>query len=290
ENFAGQWLYTRSMADVQPDYAAYPDFDDELRESMRLETELFFEEFLYTGRSIDEMLTARFTFLNARLARHYGLEDAQLGDGFEQVELNGPRHGLLGQGSVLTVTSYPTRTSPVKRGKWIMTQLLCTEPPPPPPGVEGLPEVEMPTGTLRERLEQHRSDPVCASCHETMDPLGFGLENFDGIGAYRLYDAHGFDIDASGELPDGRQFDHASGMAGIIAEDPNFARCMTWQMYTYALGRGIEGVDTLHLRAIRSSFEAGGHTLQSLIEAIVLSPSFRMRRGEEPETTPEEEP
>ncbi|MBH25603.1 MAG: hypothetical protein CMH57_14360 [Myxococcales bacterium] len=285
ENFAGQWLYTRAMEDVQPDYNVFPEFDDELREAMRLETELFFEEFLYTDRSVEEMLTARFSYINDRLARHYGM-DARPGDGFERVELTGPRHGLLGQGSVLTVTSYPTRTSPVKRGKWILTQLLCTEPEAPPPGVEGLAEPEMPTGTLRERLEQHRADPICASCHDSMDPLGFGLENFDAVGAYRLQDIHGFDIDASGELPDGSSFTDASGMASIIAEDPNFARCVTWQMYTYALGRGIEGVDTLHLRAIRAAFEDGDHTLHALIEAIVLSPSFRMRRGETPDEQP----
>jgi hypothetical protein len=181
---------------------------------------------------------------------------------------------------VLTVTSYPTRTSPVKRGKWVLTQLLCTPPPAPPPGVEGLKTEEVPTGSLRERMEQHRSDPVCASCHQMMDPLGFGLEQFDGIGSWRTED-QGFPIDASGQLPTGEAFNGAADLSQILSEDARFGECLAETMFTYALGRGPETTDAPYLEHIAQEFQARGQRLRDLVTIIATSEPFRMRRGEQ---------
>lgn len=279
ENFAGQWLYTRALGDHEPDYAIFPTYNDELQEAMRTETKLFFREFLYGDRSLTEMLTADFTFANDKLAAYYGLPAVE-GSEFKQVSLEGTaRQGLLTQGSLLTVTSHPTRTSPVKRGKWVLEQLLCSAPPPPPPGVEGLPKVPMPTSTLREKMEQHRKDPVCASCHTAMDPIGFALESFDGIGTYRTED-QGFPIDASGQLPTGETFNGAREMADLISGDPRFGRCASKQLFTYALGRGSEPRDRKYIDHIAVEFAAGGYKMKDLIALIVTSEPFRLRRGE----------
>jgi hypothetical protein len=197
------------------------------------------------------------------------------------VTLDDPnRRGLLTQGSVLTVTSYPTRTSPVKRGKWVLTQLLCAPPPAPPPGVEGLKAEETPTGSLRERMEQHRSDPVCASCHQVMDPIGFGLEQFDGIGLWRTED-QGFPIDPSGQLPTGEAFNGATDLSQILSEDKRFGECLAKTMFTYALGRGPETTDTPYIAHITQEFDARGQRLKELISIIATSEPFRMRRGEQ---------
>ncbi len=278
DNFAGQWLYTRALDDHQPDYYAFPTWDDNLRASMRQETKLFFREFLRNDLPIKQMLTADFSFIDDRLATHYGLPSP--GPDFVKVTIDDPqRRGLLAQGSVLTVTSFPTRTSPVKRGKWLMTQLLCTEPPPPPPGVEGLVTEQVPTGSIRQRLEQHRASPICASCHVEMDQLGFGLEQYDGIGSFRTED-NGFAVDASGELPGGKKFNGMLELAGIIAEDPRFAHCVTEKMMTYALGRGMYPVDDIHLDHLVKSLDERGQTFVDLIKTVATSEPFRMRRGE----------
>jgi hypothetical protein len=280
-NFAGQWLFIRALDDHEPDYAAFPSFDDGLRAAMRTEAELYFREFLFGDETMDQLLTADFTFVNDRLASHYGLPDAaDVGADFTRVSLAGSeRAGLLTQAALLTVTSYPTRTSPVKRGKWVLQQLLCSPPPPPPPGVEGLTKEEMPTGSLRERMEQHRSDPVCASCHTLMDPIGFGMENYDGIGSYREED-DGFAVDPAGTLPDGTDFSGALQLAGLLAEDSRLPRCMTQQLFTYALGRGTQKYDDDDITQITEAFVTGGYRFRELVELIASSDAFRFRRGE----------
>jgi len=279
DNFAGQWLQTRSLLDHQPDYAAFPDFDDELRAAMQDETKAFFRSFLEGDVGIDALLVADFTFLNDRLAEHYGLP-LPGSSKVEKVQLaSDQRGGLLTQGGVLTVTSLPTRTSPVKRGKWILAQLLCSEPPPPPEGVEGFEEEDLTVGTIREQLEAHRANPECAACHSIMDPLGFGLEKYDGVGAWRTTD-HDQPIDATGELPTGEDFDGAAEMADLLAGDPRFGACVARQLFVYALGRGVESGDKFHLETIGSAFGERGHRLRELIKLIVISEPFRMRRGE----------
>src|ERR1019366_7563031 len=206
-NFAGQWLYLRNLSAQKPDPDAFPEFDESLRQAFERETELFFQSFLREDRSVTELLDANYTFLNQRLAEHYGVPNIY-GSQFRMVTFHDPnRGGLLGQGSMLTVTSYPNRTSVVQRGKWILETLLGTPPPPPPANVPDL----MPHGkdgkplTMRQQMEQHRADPVCASCHSRMDPLGFALENYDGVGRWRDKDS-GNSIDPSGKLPDGSAF------------------------------------------------------------------------------------
>ncbi len=281
DNFAGQWLFIRALDDHVPDYAAYPDFDEGLRVAMRKESELYVREFLFGQETLDRLLTADFSFVNGRLAEHYGLPGAAaMGDEFQRVSLRGtPRAGLLTQGGLLTVTSYPARTSPVKRGKWVLEQLLCSGPPPPPPGVEGLMPEAMPTGSLRERMEAHRSNPICASCHTSMDPIGFGFENYDGIGAHRE-DDQGFAIDASGMLPSGQSFNGPIELATLLAGDTRLPHCMAQQLFTYALGRGIEPIDGDDLMAVTESFVSSGYRFRDLAAAIAISPAFRMRRGE----------
>lgn len=282
ENFAGQWLYTRALVDVQPDYQYFPGFDESLRQAMRQETELFFGVFLREDLGVDELFSADFTFLNDRLAQHYGLPSPGSGEAMVRVQLGSEeRRGLLTQGSVLTVTSYPTRTSPVKRGKWVLTQLLCSEPPPPPPGVEGLATEVNPTATLRERLEQHRSNPECAVCHQIMDPVGFGMERYDGIGSYRDMDRGGFPIDATGELPGLGTFDGALELSDVIAGHEELPTCVTEQLMTYALGRGMQRSDQVWVEEVASGFASDGMRLRALIKRIVLSPPFQYRRGEE---------
>lgn len=278
DNFAGQWLFTRALDDHQPDYYAFPTWDEDLRAAMRQETKLFFREFLRNELPIPEMLTADFTFINDRLATHYGLPSP--GPDFTKVIIDDPqRKGLLGQGSILTVTSFPTRTSPVKRGKWVMTQLLCSEPPPPPPGVEGLVTEAVPTGTIRQRLEQHRENPICATCHVEMDNLGFGLEQYNGIGLFRT-DDNGFPVDSSGILPGGKTFNGMPELSGILAEDPRFTHCVSEKMMTYALGRGMYPVDEVHIDHVTEALNKNGQTFVDLIKLVATSEPFRMRRGE----------
>ena len=282
DNFAGQWLFIRAVDDAAPDGATWPDFDDPLRAAMKEEMTLFFTTFLDEDRSMLELLTARETFLNERLAAHYGLTGFTFpADGsFTRVAFDGERRiGILTQGAMLTATSYPLRTSPTRRGKWMLEQLLCQGPPPPPPGVEGLAEdsTTQDPATVRERLEQHAADPTCASCHVRMDAMGFALEHFDAVGVWRDSD-QGQPIDAAAQI-DGEPFDGAVALGAWIASQRSVPRCMAQQLYTYALGRGPQTTDWPVINAINGRFEEGGYRLSELVEAIALSTSFRSRRG-----------
>ena len=283
-NFAGQWLYLRNIASVAPDLGEFPEFDENLREALQRETELFFESMLHEDHSIVDLLDADYTFLNERLARHYDIENVY-GNHFRRVELSGEgRRGLLGKGSILTATSYANRTSPVLRGKWVLENILGTPPPPPPPDVPALAET---TGddkplTMRQRMEAHRANPACASCHAQMDPLGFALENFDAIGGWRATEA-GSPIDASGALPDGTQFEGASGLRSILLERrEEFVMNVTEKLLTYAMGRGVEYYDAPAIRTIMRESAPSDYRWSSLIMGIVKSTPFQMRRSEEP--------
>jgi len=281
ENFAGQWLQLRNLEIVNPDAERFPDFDDSLRRAMRRETELLFDHLLREDGRLIEFIDADYTFVNERLARHYGIPDIT-GDDFRRVALSGTRRGgVLTHASILTLTSNPTRTSPVKRGKWVLDNLLGSPPPPPPPEVPELESQEELTGTLRERLEQHRENPNCISCHERMDPLGFGLEHFDGIGAWRELDGETA-IDASGRLVSGESFEGFDELRVILVERKrdDFVRCLSEKMLTYALGRGLEFYDACAVDQIVGKLEAGDHRFSSLIHAVTQSVPFQLRRGD----------
>jgi hypothetical protein len=284
ENFAGQWLQLRNLRNVAPDPGLFPAFDEALRSAMLKETELFFESVLKEDRSILDFLTADYTFVNERLARHYGIPGVQ-GDQFRRVSLTGsPRGGVLTQASVLTVTSNPTRTSPVKRGKWILENILGTPPPPPPPGAGELSEDKkvVLSGTLRQRMEQHRANPNCATCHQRMDPLGFGFENFDAIGAWRERDGQ-FSIDSSGVLPSGQSFKGPGELKAILkSQREAFARCLSEKMLTYALGRGLEPYDKCTVEQLAGILAKNNYKFSNLVVEIVKSDPFQMRRGQEP--------
>ncbi len=281
EDFAGQWLWTRLVPDHVVDRELFAAWDGALARSARLELERFFGAFLEEDRPVRDMLTADFSFVDARLAAHYGIEGIT-GTELVRVTLPAERQaGLLGKAGLLAVTSQPNRTSPVKRGVWVLEQLLCTHPPPPPPGVEGLDATEpVPGETLRQRFERHRTDPVCASCHTVMDPIGFGLERFDAIGRHRTED-DGATIDDSGELPGGYAFSGAVELAGLLSADPRFDRCVSRQLLTYALGRGMRSDDSVWVHAITERAAARGGSLRAVIAEIALSPPFRMRTPEE---------
>src|SRR5579859_773212 len=236
DNFAGQWLELRNLDSVTPDPDRFPNFDEDLRKAMRQETRLFFETVIHEDRSILDFIDGKFTFLNERLAKHYGIPGVT-GPEFRRVELTGDqRSGVLTQASILTVSSYPTRTSPVIRGKWVLENFLNDPPPPPPPGVPNLDEKAAgTTASLRQQLEKHRASPVCASCHNRMDPLGFGLENYNAIGKWRTQDGK-FAVDSTGTLPGGRTFQSPAELKTILrSESVVFARCLTEKMLTYAL-------------------------------------------------------
>ncbi len=279
DNFATQWLFIDVIRDFEPDYALFPDFDEELREAMRTETRMFFEGLLDADAPVAELLLANYTFLNTRLADHYGLA-APAGAAFARTPVTtAERRGLLGHGGLLSSLSFSTRTSPVRRGAWVLGNLLCSHPPPPPPGVENLP-VETTTGeTLREQMERHSNDPACSACHKLMDPIGFGMENYDAIGAWRDTD-NAQPVDASGVLPDGTSFTGAAELAPILAADPKFTRCVSEKMMTYGLGRGVERYDEPQLELLLEELGAD-FGFRDLITEIVLSPAFRMRRGGE---------
>ena len=285
DNFAGQWLELRKLAKVKPDDALFPDFDAELRLAMRRETELFFADLLARNRSALELLRAKRTFLNERLAGHYGIEGVH-GPQFREVRLSDPRRGgLLGQGSVLTVTSYPNRTSVVIRGKWILENLFGMPPPPPPPDIPELDESASVDGralSLRERMSLHSRNPTCASCHVRMDPIGFALENYDAVGRWRTED-HGLPIDASGELPGGIAFDGPTELKRVFATTlgDDFARTVVEKLLTYALGRGLEYYDRATVRSIMREAERREYRLADLIVAIARSMPFQMRRSAE---------
>ena len=280
DQFAEQWFQLRNLEMVTPDKGQFGKFDDELRRDMATETLMFFAAVLSEDRPIFDLIDADFTFLNGRLAQHYGIPGVE-GEAFRRVSLKGtPRGGVITQASVLTVTSNPTRTSPVKRGKWIMENILGTPPPAPPADVPMLDEQTVLTGSLRQRMEQHRKDPQCAVCHQTMDPLGFAMENFDAVGRWRTKDGD-YEIDASGVLPDGTSFNGPAELRKVllaIGRD-DFARCVTEKMLTYALGRGVERSDTDYLNQITGEFSEGEHRFSSLILAIIQSDPFQKRSG-----------
>ena len=279
-NFVGQWLNLRRTEQVKPDYTIFPTFDDELRASLRTESEQFFSELLQKGRPISELLTGTFTYVNSRLATHYGLP-APAGSGFQRVELVGtPRLGFLTQASFLTATSNPTRTSPVKRGKWVLDQLLCSPPPPPPPGVDAA-GVDMGAASVRQRLEQHRAKEPCHSCHAVMDPIGLSFENFDGIGIYRTQDQYG-PIDATGKLPTAAgdvSFLGASELMPMLATDERLASCVAEKVLTYAVGRGFTSADHATFKAITDATSAAGKGFHSLFASVAISEAFRSRRA-----------
>ena len=280
DNFALQWLQLRNLKSFAPDPARFPSFDEALRTSMQRETESVFEYVIREDRSVLELLSADYTFVDERLAKHYGI-DGVTGAEFRKVSLkDSPRGGLLTEASVLAVTSNPTRTSPVKRGKWVLENLLGTPPPPPPANVEPLkddkPGAEL-TGTLRQRLEQHRANPSCASCHDRMDPLGFGLENFDAVGAWRTADGKE-PIDASGVLPGGKSFQGPAELkAVLLSRKEQFARCLAEKVLTYALGRGIERSDHCAVDGIVRELAAGDYKFSVLVLAVVKSEPFQKR-------------
>jgi mono/diheme cytochrome c family protein len=282
EQFAGQWLFLRNLAASVPVQQNFPDFDDTLRQSFRIETEMFVDSVIREDRSALDLLRADYTFLNERLARHYGIPNVK-GNRFRRVVLPPDSHrgGLLGQGSILTVTSYPDRTSPVVRGKWILENLLGTPPPPPIPGVPPLkpPSFAGKVLTMRERISAHRNSPVCASCHSMMDPLGLALEHFDGVGKWRALDESGAPIDASGALPDGTKFDGADGLRNALLTSDRFMTTLSEKMLTYALGRGVEYYDMPAVRTIVRNAGRDDYRFTSLIRAIVESAPFQMRRS-----------
>lgn len=289
DNFATQWLYIDQILDVSPDYELYPDFDDALRVSMRLETRRFIQDFIFEDQDLRDILLAKYSYINERLATHYGIPGVQ-GDELQRVEFTGEgRRGLLTHGGLLTARSYPNRTSPVLRGVWVLEQVLCDEPPPPPADVESIDDQMAGDDlTLRERLELHRSKPQCIGCHATMDPIGFGLEHYDPTGAWRDTD-NGKMVDALGELPDGRTFNGAFEMADILANDPKYTHCVTEKMLTYALGRGVhardeESADRPQVDAIVHAVEAANYSSRELIVQIVLSDAFRLRTPEPQES------
>jgi len=283
ENFAGQWLQLRNLKTVAPDPKLFPDFDESLRAAMLKETETYFNGIKDGDRSILEFLDSDYTYLNRRMARHYGIKNFKGGkqDVLVKWDLtDGCRGGLLTQASILTVTSNPTRTSPVKRGKWVLEQIFNTPPPPPPPDVPDLKEGKeaLTAGTVRQRMEQHRANPNCATCHAKMDPLGFGLENFDAIGSYREKDG-GAPIDASGVLPGGKTFDGPKELRKILLDRRgDFTRCLAEKLMTYALGRGLDYYDRCAVDRVADSVARDGHKFSRLAVEIVKSEPFRKRR------------
>jgi hypothetical protein len=285
-NFAAQWLYLRNLKNFAPDPNDFPDFDDNLRESLLTETEMFFGSVVNEDRNVLDLLNGNYTFVNERLARHYGIPDVY-GPRFRRVTLNDDtRRGLLGQGSILTVTSIATRTSPVLRGKWILTNILGTPPPAAPPNVPALKENNEggKVMSVRQRLEEHRKSPACASCHKIMDPLGFALENFDAIGQYRAKSEDGAPIDASGVLLDGSKVDGPTTLrAALMARPDVFVTTLTEKLMTYALGRGIDYNDMPEIRAIVTRAAADHYKFSDLISGIVQSPEFRMKNKNAPE-------
>ena len=287
-NFSGEWLQTQNLDFETPDEKTFPSFDAELRDDMQTETRMFFSSVMSEDRSILDFLNAKYSFMNERLAKFYGISGVT-GPQFRRVSLEGTdRGGIVTQASVLTATSYPTRTSPTVRGKWILSNLLNTPPPEPPPNVPSLTSASSAGKllTIRERLDMHRANPVCASCHRGMDPLGFALEHYDAIGAWRQT-ADGAPIDASGKLPDGTAFTGASELQAVLMKQSDkFVNCLAEKLLTYGVGRGLTGADRLTVNRIERTVSMSGNRFSSLIYAIVDSPAFQMRRTEVAPTRP----
>jgi cytochrome c5 len=288
-NFGGQWLLLRNLANWVPNGELFPQFDDNLRQSMQRETELFLESVIREDRSVLDLLSADYTFVNERLARHYGIPNIY-GSQFRRITLaSDERRGLLGQASILTVTSLATRTAPVQRGKWILESVLGTPPNPPPANVPPLKEntADSKPHSVRELMEQHRANPPCAGCHKILDPPGFALENFDAVGAWREISETGAPIDASGVLGDGSKVNGPASLRQAILSRPNlFAGTLTEKLLTYALGRGVEYYDMPAVRAIVRDAARNGYRFSSIIEGIVRSTPFQMRRSPSRQDTP----
>ena len=282
-NFAGQWLFLRELRNRNPDVLVYPDFDDNLRQSFQRETELLFGSIVREDRSVFDLMNADYTYVNERLARHYGIPNVY-GSDFRRVTLTGDaRRGLLGQGSILTVTSAPNRTSPVTRGAWILDNLLGSPPPLPPPNVPAFPESQSGQGitqqaaTVRERMIQHRTNQPCSGCHQIMDPIGLALENFDGVGRWRDTDT-GLAIDASGRLVDGTAVNGPQGLRGALLTYPDaFEQTLIEKLLMYGVGRATHYTDMPFVRAIARDAARNDHRFSSLVLGIVNSPPFQMR-------------
>jgi hypothetical protein len=282
ENFAGQWLHIRNLQNIAPNTDEFPDFDNDLRDGFRRETELFFSSIVREDRDVLDLMTADYTFVNERLAKHYGLTGIY-GPRFRRVTLaDEARRGLLGKGSILLATSHADRTAPTLRGKWILENLLGTPPPPPLPNVPPLRATDTSGVVLpmRQRMERHRSNPVCASCHAMMDPLGLSLENFDAVGRWRTLGESSAPIDASGMAPDGTRFDGPDGLRSTLLRSDRFVSTLTEKMLTYALGRGLEYYDAPSVRAILRGAAQDDYRFSNLIVGIVQSAPFRMRKVE----------
>jgi Protein of unknown function (DUF1592)/Protein of unknown function (DUF1588)/Protein of unknown function (DUF1595)/Protein of unknown function (DUF1587)/Protein of unknown function (DUF1585) len=282
DNFAGQWLRTRQLALAQPSPALFPTFETrQLGPAMIQETALVFSELLRSDRGMLDLLDADFTYVNAALAAHYGLPGTFDPSRFTRVTLapESHRRGILTHGGILALNATPTRNSTVKRGKWVLSRLLCQEPPPPPPTVPQLPSGPTTTGSLRQRMQQHVSDPMCSGCHAKMDPIGFALEHYDAVGAWRVTDG-AYAIDATGTLPDGRSFDGALELGSTVKQDPELPGCMVRHLFTYAMGRQPEPEDGPALDELTQSFQERGYRMRELLVKLVLSPSFRMRRAQ----------
>jgi hypothetical protein len=281
DNFAGQWLYLRNLAAIVPDSRMFPMFDDNLRQAFKQETELFFESVMRENRSVLDLLRADYTFLDERLAKHYGIPGVY-GTQFRRVTLpaDSVRGGLLGHGSILLATSYANRTSPVLRGKWVLENIIGRPPPAPPPGVPPLRETksEDHVPTMRERMAQHRANAACSSCHMLMDPIGLSMENFDAIGRWRVKGEDGAPVDAEGGLPSGATFEGVGGLKqALLARPDHFVGAVTEKLLTFALGRGVEPIDGPAVRSIVRNSRAGDYRFETLVLNIVNSTPFRMR-------------
>ena len=288
-NFAEQWLFLRDLKTKDPDLYLFRDFDQTLREAMAEETRLFVKSVLRSNRSVLDLLTADYTFVNERLAEHYGIPNVQ-GSDFQKVTFppGSQRGGLLGQGSILTLTSYSTRTSPVLRGKYVLQNLLASPPPPPPPNVPAL-KTEGNTGetlTMRQAMERHRANPACASCHARMDPIGFAMENFDAVGRWRDTD-DGKPIDVSGVLPDGSHFDGVAGLKQMLIRDPNrFVGALTQKLLMYAIGRNVQYYDLPAVRQVVREAAKNNYQFSSLVLGVAESVPFQMRKSQPAESQP----
>jgi hypothetical protein len=280
-NFAAQWLFLRDVEAKEPDIFLFPDHDRSLMSALERETELFVDSVLRGRRSVVDLLTANHTFLNERLAKHYGIPNVQ-GSYYRRVDLGAgsPRSGLLGQGSILTITSYATRTSPVLRGKYVLDNLLASPPPPPPPDVPALATEAEDTGaalTMRDAMVRHRADPACAGCHAKMDPIGFALEHFDAVGRWRD-DDDGKPIVTASTLPDGRVVDGLEGVQALLLKKPElFVSAMTEKLMMYALGRNVQYYDAPAIRAAVRAAAAKNYEFSAIVEGIAASAPFQMR-------------
>jgi hypothetical protein len=279
ENFAGQWLHVRNLQNIAPNTDEFPDFDNDLRDAFRRETELFFGSVVKEDRDVLDLMTADYTFVNERLAKHYGLSGVY-GPQFRRDTLtDDARRGLLGKGSVLLATSHADRNAPTLRGKWILENLLGSPPPPPPPNV---PPFEQTAGarprTIRERMEMHRANPACASCHRSMDALGFTLENFNAVGAWRTRDA-GTDVNAEGTMADGQPAVGVTGLRTALMKHPDvFVQTLTEKLMTYGLGRGLQEYDMPVVRSVVRDAGTHDRRFSALVMGIVKSAPFQMRR------------